>query len=389
MEEKYNILWLDDDFDPSSTAGFKERVEEYEQEQSEFHIQKVTNQADFEKHFNDSTKQWDVVILDVYGKSGSDGAGLTAVPFIEALEVVKDRCQVVVGCSGEHLKPQHHESKDLIQVMADKRGVEIIPKKTPMPSFFEKIRKKIPTPFRRDFPEYRIVEKYLDYDRYGDCYNAIQEIYNKNVRKFSGLKKEDFGELRTFASWIFNTEALEKGYLDQEKVKDDRTGEISFGSCLTELASIANTRHKMSYARAALLSLNKITNVDHHEDLSGKAYDEYGKYRFHMLFNALFICLKWYYEEFVPSFDTVGSTSVEKPASDVISSPDTADGIICLDEERDVLYIGNIQLFKPKGKQIIDWKLDVDFTLKQICPNTSRNKDKYPWFAYCKQLSKK
>ncbi len=386
MEEKFNILWLDDDFSPTSTAGFKEQVEEKEAEWSNWNIQKVTNKADFEEKFSNPEKHWDAVILDIYGMMSSEDEDPNSTTFKKALEVVENKCHVIVGFSGEYFAENRKSEKGLIGDIANEKGVKIIRKKDGLHNLHNEVSKMINPPFRRDFPEYRIVEKYLDYDKYGNVYKKIQDLYNINVNKFSGFTEGDFDKLRKFPDWIFNIEALEKGYLNENIIKKDKDKDkdLTLGDCLRSLADIAGKKHKMPYVKAALLSLNNLTNVDNHPDATGKAY-EYGKYRFNAFFNALFISLKWYYEEFVPSFhEATIPTLRENAALAENSESNTEDGIIYHDEKLDILHVGNIQLPKPKEKQIVGWKLDVDFTLGEIEVNRY-NKDKYPWFAKYKQ----
>lgn len=387
MEEKFNILWLDDDFNPTSTAGFKERVEKKEAEWSDWNIQKAENKDVFDGYFNNPEKQWDAVILDIYGMSGTDDLEPNSATFDEALDVVKNKCHVIVGFSGEYFSDHRTSERKLIKQIADKAEVEIIRKNDGLENLYKKVSEKIQTPFRRDFPEYRIVEKYLDYNRYGNLYKNIQDLYNENANKFTAFTEDDFEKLRKFPDWIFNIEALEKGYLNEKNIKKNKDKDLTLGDCLGALGNIAGRgRYKMFYVKAALLSLNNMSNVDNHPDVKGKAY-EYGKYRFNAFFNALFISLKWYYEEFVPSFSTATfSSSTEKTTSAETPEPNTDDGIIHCDEE--IIHVGNIQLPKPKEKKIVGWKKDIDFTLGEIEPN-KYNKDKYPWFARYKHLPKK
>ncbi len=391
MVEKFNILWLDDDFNPTSTAGFKERVEKKEAEWSDWNIQKAENKDVFDGYFNNPEKQWDAVILDIYGMSGTDDLEPNSATFDEALEVVKNKCHVIVGFSGEYFSDHRTSERKLIKQIADRAEVEIIRKNDGLENLHKKVSEKIQTPFRRDFPEYSIVEKYLDYNRYGNLYKNIQDLYNKNANKFSAFTEDDFEKLRKFPDWIFKTEALEKGYLDESKMKEikKKDTDLRLGGCLNDLGRTAGEKYKKPYVKAALLCLNNIINVDNHPDETGKAY-QYGKYRFKVFFNALFISLKWYYEEFVPSFSTATfSSSTEKTTSAESPEQNTDDGIIYCDEESGIIHVGNIQLPKPKERNIVGWKKDIDFTLGEIEENKNNNKDKYPWFARYKHLPKK
>lgn len=82
MDKKYKILWLDDEFE-DSTSPMSKSLEEFEESpfSFEFEVTKVSAAGGFRNMF--VSTYFDAVILDVWGKDNFDDSDLSATARIQ------------------------------------------------------------------------------------------------------------------------------------------------------------------------------------------------------------------------------------------------------------------------------------------------------------------
>lgn len=146
MDKKYKILWLDDEFE-DSTSSMSKSLEEFEESpfSLEFEVTKVSAAGGFRNMF--VSTYFDAVILDVWGKDNFDDSDLSATGFRHALEPIVNTPMVKIVYTGKG------EEQPYAVESAEEKGCCVIGKKDcPVPELFEIIREKLKDRFSIDFP---------------------------------------------------------------------------------------------------------------------------------------------------------------------------------------------------------------------------------------------
>ena len=146
MDKKYKILWLDDEFE-DSTSPMSKSLEEFEESpfSFEFEVTKVSAAGGFRNMF--VSTYFDAVILDVWGKDNFDDSDLSATGFRHALEPIVNTPMVKIVYTGKG------EEQPYAVESAEEKGCCVIGKKDcPVPELFEIIREKLKDRFSIDFP---------------------------------------------------------------------------------------------------------------------------------------------------------------------------------------------------------------------------------------------
>ena len=99
MDKKYKILWLDDEFE-DSTSPMSKSLKEFEESpfSLEFEVTKVSAAGGFRNMF--VSTYFDAVILDVWGKDNFDDSDLSATGFRHALEPIVNTPMVKIVYTG-------------------------------------------------------------------------------------------------------------------------------------------------------------------------------------------------------------------------------------------------------------------------------------------------
>lgn len=345
--EKYAILWLDDEF--AGNTEFGKLVDSFETAQDEFKITRASDFREFEEYLD--SHNYDGVILDIFGDMSSDQTERrnTSCPFDAALELLRTEKIVKIVYSG---KVKEHPDEEDRLVRQSKRAGSFRFNKGEIgidDLFEEKIKPLLEDKFRRDFPEYDKIKKYLSED-VKEQFDKVRCLYNGNVDKSEPFCKSDFEDIRELIEAVFMRDAIKRRLIGYHSKLGDCLEELSEKKCDNKLV------------KPALKVMSGLANPhSHYNEDRVVGYASYGKYVYLALCNTLFMCLKWYYCELVPT------NFIE---------PDRQEGIVQKDDE------GNIHLGDFVLPSKTEWAVGQKVRLVEPKPNTNpKTKDKYPFYA--------
>lgn len=352
--EKYRILWLDDEF--AGNTPWSETVDSFEQGQDEFKIDKAISYKDFEEKLG--LHKYDGVILDIFGDICADQTENrnNSVTFEMALDKLKTEKIVKIVYSGK--VNDHPEQKALFEYRANREGAKLINKgKMCVDKLFDEvIRPKLEDKFGRDFPEYYEIKESLSKD-VKTKFDKVRVLYNENIDKSEPFQESDFDDIRKLIEGVFRTDASEKKIIKWS---------ATLGDCLTQLQEICPNK----FVKPALNVIREFSNPNSHFNKAKVLdYPGYGKYVYIALFNELFMCLKWYYCDFLPNRKAV---NMPEP---------TLKGVVEKDD-KELIHLGNVLLPQTATRYV-----GKNVRLKDLKRNTNpMTKNKYPLYAHFDKL---
>ena len=347
MDKKYKILWLDDEFE-DSTSSMSKSLEEFEESpfSLEFEVTKVSAAGGFRNMF--VSTYFDAVILDVWGKDNFDDSDLSATGFRHALEPIVNTPMVKIVYTGKG------EEQPYAVESAEEKGCCVIGKKDcPVPELFDIIREKLKDRFSIDFPCVSDILKAVIVNPDAmEYWRQIRSEYNEVFVNGIDPSEKELTSLRKFLEIVFKDDLLIKGIISVTSSPNDNV--INLGACLKELQNICYPE----LVKVSFEYLGKVANqLAHRIEDSECFFNNYGLYFLKSIYNALFICLVWY--------------------SKFLAEDHTISGYVEFDEDLQVYHVDDV-LLPTMTNNCIGAKVRL---LKKTRNTQSKTKRKYPYFS--------
>lgn len=361
--EKYRILWLDDEL--AEKKPFSETVTSFEQGQDEFKIDRAESYNDFEEKYR--LHNYDGVILDIFGDISAEQTEHRneRCPFDMALELLKTEKIVKIVYSGKI--DEHPDQQSSLEFKAKQEGAIFKNKgKMCVDQLFDKvIRPNLEDKFSRDFPEYYEMKESLSKE-IKSRFDKVRDLYNKNIDKSEPFQESDFDDIRKLIEGVFKTHASKKKIV----ITNQST---TLGDCLGQLEKKCHNK----FVKPALDIIRAFSNPSSHfNEAKTVDYPGYGKYVYRALFNELFMCLKWYYCDLLPTKGASAKNEEECHKAVDMPEPTLEQGKVEQDEDGN-MHLGNVLLPYAATKWV-----GQEVRLMAKSENTrEKTKSKYPLFA--------